>query len=446
MHGTQYLAELRKTLLLAVPITAGHLSQMILGFVDTLMIGRVGVVPLAAAAFANALSNVLFIAGIGLLTAVSVLVSHAYGAGNKHEAGEMLRRGLVIAVVTGTGIFVIIWGSFPLLGLLGQPEDVVVACKPYLWYLALSIPVALATICLKNYAEAQEAPWPGFWTGLAAVLLNIFLNWVLIYGNLGMPALGLEGAGIATFISRIANLLFLVAWLRHDPRFAESWPLRWLGPVPVRAIATMLRLGFPVALQLVMEIGAFAASALLMGWLGVIEIAAHQIALTYAATTFMIPLGISLAVAIRVGHVVGAGQPERARRIGFGAVGFGVFASGIFASVFIGFNKPLVSLFTTDPDTIAMAGVLIIIAGFFQLFDGTQVLSAGALRGCKDVKVPTYVIFAAYWIIGIPVGALLAFGLKLGAPGIWIGLAAGLGAAAAGLLTRFAWVTRVRQT
>jgi MATE family multidrug resistance protein len=442
MDRTQYLAELRKTLLLAVPITAVHLSQMILGFVDTLMIGRVGVVPLAGAAFANALSNILFIAGIGLLTAVSVLVSHAYGAGNRREAGEMLRRGLVIAVVSGTGIFAVIWGSFPLLGLLGQPEEVIIACKPYLWYMALSIPVALATICFKNYAEAQEAPWPGFWTGLVAVFLNIFLNWVLIYGNLGMPAMGLEGAGLATFISRIANLLLLIAWLKRDKGFIESWPRRWLGALPMEALSSMVRLGFPVALQLVMEIGAFAASALLMGWLGVIEMAAHQIALTYAATTFMIPLGISLAVAIRVGHVIGAGQPERARPIGFGAVGFGVLASAVFASVFIGFNETLVSLFTKDPETISLAAILIIIAGFFQLFDGTQALSVGALRGCKDVKVPTYVIFAAYWLIGIPIGALLAFQFGLGAPGVWIGLASGLGAAAIGLLTRFAWITR----
>jgi MATE family multidrug resistance protein len=272
---------------------------------------------------------------------------------------------------------------------------------------------------------------------------------VLIYGNLGMPALGLEGAGIATLISRVANLVFLVAWLKWDRRFRQSWPVKWFATVSVQGITSMLRLGFPVALQLVMEIGAFGAATLLMGWIGVVEIAAHHIAITYAATTFMIPLGISLAVAIRVGHVIGAGEAARARVIGFGAVGFGALLSAVFASFFIGFNQSLVGFFTKDPETIAVASILIVIAGFFQLFDGVQVLSIGALRGCKDVKVPTYVVFAAYWVIGIPIGALLAFGADFGARGIWIGLASGLGAAAIGLLTRFAWLTheaRAHQT
>ncbi|NDV60980.1 MATE family efflux transporter [Puniceicoccales bacterium CK1056] len=442
MSGTGYISELRKTLLLATPIMAGHLSQMILGFVDTLMIGRVGVVPLAGAAFSNAVSNILFIGGIGLLTAVSVFVSHAYGAGDRKEAGQVLRRGLIIALSCGILIFGLIRGSFPFLHMLGQPEDVIEAAKPYLFYIGLSIPVALTNICFKNFSEAQNAPWPGFWTGLGAVFLNIFLNWVLIYGNLGMPAMGLEGAGIATLISRFANLFFLVAWLKRDARCRESWPMEWFGSLAWKPVLGMLRLGFPVALQLIMEIGAFGACTLLMGWIGVIEIAAHHIAITYAATTFMIPLGISLAVAIRVGHVIGGGEPHRARTIGFGSIGFGVLLSGVFATFFIVLNVTLVGFFTKDPATVAVASVLIIIAGFFQLFDGVQVLSAGALRGCKDVKVPTYIIFMAYWVIGIPVGSLLAFPMDFGATGIWIGLASGLGAAAIGLLARFALITR----
>lgn len=436
------LSELRKTLVLAVPITAGHLGQMIMGVADTLMIGRVGVVPLAAAAFAHTISHFALIIGIGLLSSVAVLVSHAHGAGNPREAGEMLRRGLWIAVVAGILMFGLLWASFPFLKFLGQPPEVIAACKTYLWLLALSIPFILATISFKNFSEAQDAPWPAFWAGLSAVLLNVFLNWVLIYGNLGAPALGLEGAGLATLISRIFNLVLLVAWLRLDPRFLRSWPTGWFQRVPFASLVTMLRIGVPVALQLLLEVGAFGATTLLMGWLGVIEIASHQIALTCAATTFMIPLGISLAVAIRVGQVIGAGQPGRARLIGFGAIGFGILLAGLFAVAFIGFNHTIAGLFTPDPRTLRLAAGLIVIAGFFQLFDGVQVLAIGSLRGCKDVKVPTLLVFIAYWIIGIPVGSAFAFGLDFGAPGLWIGLAAGLGAAAISLVVRFSSLTR----
>jgi multidrug resistance protein, MATE family len=442
MQPNTHIGELRKTLLLAFPIASGHLSQMALGFADTLMIGRVGVLPLAASAFAHTIAHFALIIGIGLLTSVSVLAAHAHGAGARREAAEVLRRGLAIAGGAGTLMFLGLWAAFPALAFLGQPPEVVTECKPYLWLLALSMPFALSAICFRNYAEAQDAPWPAFWAGLASVALNIFLNWVLIYGNLGMPALGLTGAGVATLVSRIVNLLLLVAWMRRDRRFVARWPARWLAPLPLAPLAAMLRLGFPVAMQLLMEVGAFGVATLLMGWLGIVELAAHQIALTCAATTFMVPLGISLAVAIRVGHVIGAGELPRARRIGFGAIGFGILLSGLFAAGFILFNTPLAGIFNKDPDTVALAARLIVVAGLFQLFDAAQVLSIGALRGCKDVRLPTWIVFAAYWLAAIPAGAALAFGLGFGAIGLWIGLALGLALAAAGLAARFALVTR----
>jgi MATE family multidrug resistance protein len=414
---------------------------MLLGLADTLMIGRVGVVPLAASALANSLFHLVFILGIGLLTAVAVLVSHAYGAGDKHEAGEMLRRGLAIAIMGGLAGFGLLWAFFPVMEHIGQPLDVIFACKPYLWLISLSLPVLLSIICFRNYSEAQNVPWIAFWSGLVAVALNIFLNWVLIFGNLGAPALGLEGAGIATLIARILNLILLVAWLRLDRRFIGCWPVHWLARISLKGIMNMLRLGFPVGLQLLMEVGAFSFAIFLMGWLGVVELASHQIAITLAATTFMFPLGLSIAVSIRVGHVIGAGEPNRTRRVGYGGIVFAAVLSGAFTIAFVFFSEELAGLFSADPETIAMAAGLIVVAGFFQLFDGTQALGAGALRGCKDVKIPTGIIFVAYWIVAIPGGAILAFVAGLGAVGVWIGLAGGLFFASIGLLWRFVIVT-----
>ena len=433
--------ELRKTLVLAAPITAGHLSQMILGLTDTLMIGRVGMVALAAAAFAHTIVHLVFVIGIGLLSAVSVLVAHAHGAGKPEEAGEMLRRGLFLGIVSGLLMFGLLRASFPLLVYLGQPPEVITEARFYLFLTAGSLPFIMGTIAFKNYSEGQDRPWPAFWAGLTGVLLNIFLNWVFIYGNLGAPRLELDGAGWATLASRIFTVALLVAWLRLDRRFVASWPRQWLAAIPWSGLISMIKLGFPVGLQIFMEVSAFAGTTLLMGWLGVVQIAAHQIALTCAATTFMIPMGISLAVAIRVGHVLGAGQPERARNIGFGALGFVLLIMGSFALIFIFLNHGIAALFTHEEETIAMAAALLVIAGFFQLFDGAQVIAIGALRGAKDVTFPTWIIFGAYWVLALPVGSLLAFQTDLGARGLWIGLALGLGTAAVGLNMRFARAT-----
>jgi MATE family multidrug resistance protein len=429
--------QLKRTFLLALPISSGHVSQMALSLADTLMIGKVGVVSLAGAAFANTLHHFMLITGFGLMSSVSILVAHAYGANRFKEAGEVLRRGLVMGVVGGFILFFAQWALFPFLSHLGQPPEVLEESWSYLWLLSASMPFVFAGSAFKNFAEALNRPWPAFWCGLFAVILNVFLNWVLIYGNLGAPELGLTGAGVATFLSRLANLLFLYIWLRLDARFHPMWPVEWFKSVPLQGLYTLFKLGFPVGLQLLMEIGAFGSVTLLMGWIGVVEMAAHQIAITCAATTFMIPLGVSMAVAIRVGHSVGSGYSSESRLIGFSAVGAGIILSILSAALFIVFDKQLASLFTEDPNTRLVAASLIRIAGLFQIFDGIQVIAMGALRGCKDVRVPTVIVFCAYWLLAIPIGALLGFNAHLGAPGLWYGLMIGLGIAAAGLLWRF---------
>lgn len=429
--------QLKRTFLLAFPISSGHVSQMVLSLADTVMIGRVGVVPLAGAAFANTMHHFALITGIGLMSSVSVLVAHAHGAGRGGEAGDMLRRGLVMAFSGGVLLFLVQWALFPALSLLGQPAEVLVEGKPYLWLLSISMPIALMGVALKNYAEALNRPWPAFWCGLMAVGLNVFLNWVLIYGNLGAPALGLFGAGLATAASRLVHLVMLFIWLSRDRLLAAAWPRQWRAPVPLKGLYSMVRLGFPVGLQLLMEVGAFGTVTLLMGLIGVVEMAAHQIAITCAATTFMVPLGVSMAVAIRVGHAIGSGNASESRLIGFSAVGASIGFSVLFAACFILFDTALARLFTTDEATRDLAARLIMVAGLFQIFDGIQVVAMGALRGFKDVRMPTIIVFLAYWVLALPLGSLLAFGSDLAAIGLWVGLMVGLGVAAAGLLYRF---------
>jgi len=432
-----FSGELRKTIVLAAPIAAGHLGQMILGLADTVMIGRVGVVPLAAVSFSNAILHFVFLVGIGLLTSISILVSNAWGKNEGPRAANVLKQGSYLAGLSGVLLFLAILLALPLIPFLGQPPAVVAEARPYLWIVGSSMPWAFLMVGLKNYSEAQSRAMPAFWCGLGSVLLNVFLNWLLIYGNWGFPRLELVGAGIATWISRLAAMVALFYWLRSSPHFRPSWPQRFRGQIDWELWKRMGALGFPVAFQLLIEVGTFSAAALLCGLIGTVPLAAHQIAITCAAMTFMFPLGISLAVTIRVGQAIGSGHPGQARVIGKGALLAGACLSGCFACVFILFNQTLARAFTPDETTVLLASSLIVVAGFFQFFDSTQVIAMGGLRGCQDVKVPTWIMFFAFWLVALPVGSVLAFPLEYGAVGIWIGLAFGLSGASLGLMTRF---------
>jgi MATE family multidrug resistance protein len=429
--------ELRPTLALAIPITAGHVGQMLLGIADTVMVGRVGMVPLAGIALANILFHVVFVFGIGMLTAVSVGVAIAHGAEDRHEEGEVMRRGLLLAGLTGIPLAGLLVITPPWLVSLGQDAAVVATATPYLFWVAASMPVALATLALKNFTEALSSPWPAFWTGIVAVTLNVFLNWVFIFGNLGAPALGLTGAGVATFIARLFWLGALFLWMCRDPRFRASLPLgRWFNRINPKELFTMIRLGLPIAIQLFLEVGAFCAGAFLMGWLGTAALAAHQIAITCAATTFMFPMSLAMAVTIRVGHVMGSREPERVAPISAGALGLTLLLAGAFAVMFILGRTTIAGWFTHEPEALMLAAQLLVIAGAFQLADGVQAVAMGALRGLKDVRIPTILVFVAFWLISLPLGSLLAFGTDAGPKGIWYGFSSGLLAVAITLTLR----------
>jgi MATE family multidrug resistance protein len=259
---------------------------------------------------------------------------------------------------------------------------------------------------------------------------------VLIYGHLGAPALGLAGAGWATLVTRLLLFGVLLGWILGRPRFRAALPARWLAPLVWTRLRAQMTLGVPVAFQLLLEVGTFSLAAVMMGWLGAASLAAHQIALSYAALTFMFPLGIAIAVSVRVGQAVGARQWARVRSIGVGGLGMAMSVMGLFAGGFLVLRAPLVGFFVRDAATAALAAQLLAVAGVFQVFDGMQVVSMGALRGVSDVKIPTIISFVSYWIVALPLSFYLGAAGRSSAVGIWWGLAFGLAFAAMLLVTR----------
>ncbi len=429
--------EVRPTLALALPIMAGMVGQMLMGLADTIMVGRVGVVPLAAAAFVNAVAHLPLVFGLGLLSSISVLTSQAFGARRPDEAGETLRHGLLVAIGMGVLAAFSMFALHPFLDRLGQPPEVVAAAGPYLLLFGVSLLPALVGHGCKQFSEALKHPWVPTIVLLGGVLLNVLLNWVLIFGHWGAPAMGLTGAGWATVIARAVMALVILGYVVRAPVLRAFQPARWQAAWSRERFRRLLNLGWPVAGQHFFEVSAFAFAVIMMGWISADAIAAHQIAITCAALTFMCSLGIGTAVCIRVGHAYGAAQYARMRRIGFGGVSLAAGMMGVFGLVLLIAGKPIAGLFITSPTVVSLTAQLLIVAAVFQMADGIQVVSISALRGLGDVRVPAVIAVLAYWVLAVPVGAALAFPGQRGAVGIWIGLAGGLGAAALGLAWRF---------
>ncbi|MCL4785289.1 MAG: MATE family efflux transporter [Verrucomicrobia bacterium] len=432
-----WLRESRPTLALGLPIMAGMVGQMLMGLADTIMIGRVGVVPLAASAFVNAVAHLPLVFGLGLLSAIAVLTSQAYGAKRPDEAGEIWRHGLMVSVAAGLFSALSLAALLPFLGFLGQPPEVVTEARPYLVLFGASMFPALVAHGCKQFSEALKRPWAPTLILLGGVLLNVWLNWILIYGNWGAPALGLVGAGWATLIARTLMALGLLGYALRAPALRAFQPARWRAAVNREKLQRLFTVGWPVGVQHFFEVSAFVLAALMMGWISADALAAHQIAMTCAAMTFMFALGIGTAVCIRVGHAFGAAQFARMRRIGFGGVALAAGLMGSFGVLFMVAGKPIAQLFIASPSVVNLTAQLLIVAAVFQVADGVQVVSISALRGLADVRVPALVAVLAYWFAALPIGAALAFWAGRGAVGIWIGLAFGLGVAACCLLGRF---------
>ncbi len=423
---SQFRRETWLTLRLAVPLVIGQVGQMLIALSDTLMLGWLGVVPLAASSFASNLIYVPMMVGVGMSLAVSVRVSQARGAGDSAAARAALRHGFYITLGLGALTLAGTAALLPFLGIFRQDPAVMEAVPTYLLLVAASMVPAMATMAWKNHADAMNRPWPAFWISLGGVVLNIVLNWGLIFGNFGMPAMGLEGAGVATLIARTVAFIGLVVWSARDAAMREWVPYRWWCMPDWKAVRNLLTTGFPASMQLLAEVSAFAAATLIIGMLGAGALASHQVALQCAATVFMIPLGISLAVTVRIGEAVGSGRRNAMRRIVIGGWMMGLLVNACSASAFVFANWEIAGWFIKEDGVRSMAASLLLVAAAFQLCDGFQVISVGGLRGLDDVRVPAWMMFGAFWIFGIPLGSWLAFGGEMGAAGVWWGLVTGL--------------------
>jgi multidrug resistance protein, MATE family len=420
------LAESKITLRLALPLMIGQLSQMLLGVADTVMVGQLGVTELATLTFVNSIFYIPFVFAIGLLSCISVHTSHARGGGDPLAARASCRNGLYISVAIAIIFIALSIALVPFLDRFGQPQAVVDISRPYFLILHVSLLPALASLALKNHADALDRPWPPFWIFLGGVLLNILLNWIMIYGKWGCPPLGMNGAAWATLISRVLILIGLFVWLETAKSLRDWVPFRWFRMPRKVDLQAQARIGIPAGLQMLCEVGAFSAAGFMMGRLGEISMAAHQIAITCASAAFMIPLGLAMALTVRTGAVAGAGETDRLKAVIHAgwllATGFGLCN----ALLFVLGGTWFAGAFTADADVISLTVALLGIVGVFQLFDSVQVASSSMLRGLHDTRVPALMGFLSYWIIGIPVGYAMSLHWNMEARGVWWGLAAGL--------------------
>lgn len=418
--------HITETVKLAIPISTGQLGHVMLGVVDSLMVGKLGAVPLAAASLVNGLFFLIMVIGIGMTMAASPLIAMAKGRGKNNECGIILNHSLLINVIFAFVLVSLMYGVSFLLPYMNQPDEVVKEALPYLRMLTASIIPFIIFQCYRQFLEGLSEPVPPMIIALSANILNAFLNWIFIFGNLGSPKLGLLGAGIATTGTRWTMAIALIIITLNYKRVQNYSPSFSLKIIDRALLKKLFSIGLPSGLQYFLEVGCFVCAAVMIGWIGAVPLAAHQIAINLASITYMIILGISSAGMIRVGLSVGRGNKDDVRQSGFTAMGLSAALMLAFGVVFIIMKDILPQFYISDAKVIELASQLIIVAALFQLFDGLQASGISVLRGLTDVKIPLAISFASYWLIGIPVAYVLGFTFELGTVGIWIGLLIGL--------------------
>ncbi len=434
---SQFKAHVRSNFFLAYPVMLSMLGQVMTGVADSVMVGWTGAIPLAASSFANIFFSVPLFFGVGVSYAITPLVAEAAGAGDQSKIIAILKNGTLINVVVGLLLVVLIFSVEPFMIYMGQPIEVVELGVPYLSIIAISLIPTMIFQTYRQFAEGLERTRMAMVIVIGSNLINIVLNYILIFGKYGFPEMGLNGAGWATLIARCVMALSMMLYVYYGKRFTAFQKGFSFGSYSRSLVSKMLHIGLPAGSQFIFEAGAFGLSAIMMGWLGTTALAAHQIAINLATISYMTTSGLGAAATIRVGIFLGQRDKRNLRSAAFTMILMGVFLMTAWALLFIFGRYFLPSLYIDDPAVIEFTASLLIIAAFFQLSDGIQVVCAGALRGLQDVKIPSVLIFVAYWIIALPLGYWLAFPLGLGANGIWIGLFVGLTLTATAMVIRF---------
>jgi MATE family multidrug resistance protein len=434
--------ETLKTLKLAWPIILGQLSHIFLGVIDSVMVGQLGADELAAVSVSVGLFSILMVFGIGISFAISPLTAIARGAKDVMQTEKILKNGVINGLLVGIVLVLLMFFGADLLSFMQQTPRVTELSIPYLRILALSMLPIMIFQSFRQFSEGLEIMYPALILGLLMLPLNAFGNWLLISGNWGFPALGLEGAAWATTLTRLIVAIALAAYVLKNKRFAAFRQIRWRNAIDKQVQRRLLSLGIPGGAQLIFETSAFAFAAVMVGWLGSKPLAAHQIAINLASISFMVAIGLSSAGAIRIGHAKGQQNKQLIRKIGQSTL---LLAAGFMALCglfFIIARFHLAALYISDQEVINQAALLLLVAAAFQIADGIQAVGVGLLRGLEDVKRPTLYVMIAYWVLALPLGGLLAFTYNMGALGLWIALALGL-ATSAGLLSyRFYRLTR----
>jgi MATE family multidrug resistance protein len=435
-------AEWRPMLALAVPVVLAELGWMAMGVVDTVMVGRVGVEAIGAVSLGRALFFTTTIGGVGLLLGLDTLVSTAYGAGRLADGHRALIHGVYLSVALAVPLTLLIRAGGDRLGGWGIDVGVASATPSYVHAVSWSaLPLLLYTTA-RRYLQGVGRVRPVMFALTSANLINVLGNWVLIHGHWGAPALGAAGAGWATAVSSGYMALFLAGAVLLPDREEGGGLTRASWRLEPREVGRLLALGLPAAGQLLLEMGVFAAATAFAGRLDATWLAAHQVALTTAGVTFMVPLGISSAGAVRVGQALGRGDPAGARRAGWAALALGAGFMTAAGMVLLAVPHSIVRLYTNDAAVIGAGAALLAVAAAFQLFDGLQVVATGVLRGAGDTRTPFTWNLVGHWLLGLPLGIYLCFSRGQGAIGLWVGLLVGLGSIGVGLL--LVWRRRSR--
>ncbi len=429
--------HLRPTALLAFPVVLSQLGHVMVSFVDSVLVGRTGTVPLAAVSLGVSSTTVLMILGIGLSMGSVPLVAAADGRRDLPDLGRLLASSVWLSALAGLLLAGLGQLVPPLLHYLGQAPEVEALAAPWVRVISWSLLPLMIFQGFREFAEGLGLTRQAMWLSVLANVVNAVLCYMLVFGAWGAPRMGLMGSAWATLAARVLMALLMAAYVLRSGRLREyrAAVTRWLPDGPT--LRRLLDVGAPIGVQMAFEVGAFAAAAIMIGWLGAGPLAAHQVAINLASITYMAASGIAAAATIRVGRLRGSGQLAEARQAGFAAYVLGFLFMGAMATLFILLRHQAPLLYSHDAAVVGQAATLLLIAALFQVSDGLQVVGLGALRGLEDVKVPSVVALLSYWAVALPVGYFLGFHLHLGAPGIWSGLLLGLSLVAGLLLVRF---------